>query len=144
MLFSYGSGLCSSMLTIKIRSNPLNKNQITNITDKLTNRVKFSPEDYTRLMLQKQKNYGVFRGQIKMDEKLLDDNVYYLSQIDEKWRRKYLIKNQSPIDINKKSISSMLRLQNLNKTISADSSFSKFYKLSVGERLDIVNQKFNN
>lgn len=79
MLFSYGSGLCSSMFTIKIRSNPLNKNQITNITDKLANRVKFSPEDYTELMLEKQKNYGVFRGQIKMDEKLLDDNVYYLS-----------------------------------------------------------------
>lgn len=28
MLFSYGSGLCSSMLSIKIRSNPLAKNQI--------------------------------------------------------------------------------------------------------------------
>lgn len=53
MLFSYGSGLCSSMFTIKIRSNPLNKNQITNITDKLANRVKFSPEDYTELMLEK-------------------------------------------------------------------------------------------
>lgn len=28
MLFSYGSGLCASMLTVKIRSNPLSKNQI--------------------------------------------------------------------------------------------------------------------
>jgi hypothetical protein len=35
MLFSYGSGLCSSMLTAKIRSNPLSKNQITNIIEKL-------------------------------------------------------------------------------------------------------------
>ena len=25
LLFSYGSGLCASMLTIKIHSNPLNK-----------------------------------------------------------------------------------------------------------------------
>lgn len=31
LLFSYGSGLCSSMLSVKIHSNPLNKSQIENI-----------------------------------------------------------------------------------------------------------------
>lgn len=28
MLFSYGSGLCSSMFSVKIHSNPLNRGQI--------------------------------------------------------------------------------------------------------------------
>jgi hydroxymethylglutaryl-CoA synthase len=28
ILFSYGSGLCSTMFTVKIHSNPLNKEQI--------------------------------------------------------------------------------------------------------------------
>lgn len=31
LLFSYGSGLCSSMFTVKIHSNPLSKEQIENI-----------------------------------------------------------------------------------------------------------------
>lgn len=43
MLFSYGSGLCSSMLTIKIHSNPLSVNQIDTIVDRLKNRVKVTP-----------------------------------------------------------------------------------------------------
>lgn len=30
-------------------------------------------------MLEREKNYGVFRGQIKLDEKLIDDNVFYLT-----------------------------------------------------------------
>lgn len=44
MMFSYGSGLCSTMLTIKIHQNPLNKGQIENIYNRLNLRVKMSPE----------------------------------------------------------------------------------------------------
>jgi hydroxymethylglutaryl-CoA synthase len=43
LLFSYGSGLCSSMLNIKIQKNPLNRMQIDSIIEKLENRVKVSP-----------------------------------------------------------------------------------------------------
>jgi hypothetical protein len=39
------------MLSIKIHNNPLNKNQIESILDKLKNRIKVSPEDYTQIML---------------------------------------------------------------------------------------------
>ena len=38
----------------------------------------------------------------------------------------------------------MERLENLNKSIQGEGNFSKFYKLSVGERLDIVNSKSKN
>jgi len=44
LLFSYGSGLCSSMLSIKVHSNPLSKSQIESIYDRLKNRVKVTPE----------------------------------------------------------------------------------------------------
>jgi len=60
--------------------------------------------------MEREKNYGVFKGQIKLDERLLDDNVFYLAEIDDKWRRRYEIKNPSSIDINKRPISSMVRL----------------------------------
>lgn len=43
MLFSYGSGLCSSMLTVKIHSNPLNRTQIDTVLDRLKNRVRVTP-----------------------------------------------------------------------------------------------------
>lgn len=69
---------------------------------------------------------------------MIDDNVFYLSEIDDKWRRKYEIKNPFPIDLDKRPISAMGRLENLNKIID-DSQFAKFYKLPVGDRLDIVN-----
>jgi hypothetical protein len=61
-------------------------------------------------MLEREKNYGVYRGRVELNEQLIDDNVFYLTEIDDKWRRKYEIKNPSPIDIDKRPISSMLRL----------------------------------
>lgn len=67
MLFSYGSGLCSTMLSVKIHENPLNKSQIENIFERLQNRVKISPEEFTRVMLEKERHFGTFRGIIKLD-----------------------------------------------------------------------------
>lgn len=72
---------------------------------------------------------------------MLDDNVFYLSEIDEKWRRKYEVKNPSPIGINRTNISSMMRLENLNKNIDCEPGFNKFYKLSVNDRIEIVSGK---
>jgi 3-hydroxy-3-methylglutaryl CoA synthase len=39
-MFSYGSGLCSTMMIAKIHSNPLSNVQIKAISDRLSNRVK--------------------------------------------------------------------------------------------------------
>ena len=91
-------------------------------------------------MLEKERHFGTFRGIIKLDEALLEDNVYYLSEIDEKWRRKYEVKNPPPIGLNKRPISAIERLDNLNKNFD-NSQFAKFYKLSVGERLDIISSR---
>ena len=49
LLFSYGSGCCASMLLAKVIENPLLKNN--SILERLENRVKVSPEEYTRIML---------------------------------------------------------------------------------------------
>ena len=70
-------------------------------------------------MLEREKNYGVFKGVIKLDQRLLDDNVFYLAAIDDNWRRRYQIKNPSSVDINKRPISSNERLENLNKAIDS-------------------------
>lgn len=44
-LFSYGSGCCASMLTARVIENPLPKTN--NILEKLGNRIKISPKEYT-------------------------------------------------------------------------------------------------
>ena len=86
-------------------------------------------------MLEREKNFGTYKGPIKLNEALLDDNVFYLTDIDEKWRRKYDIKNPSTIGINRRDISSMMRLENLNKSMENEPGFNKFYKLSVNDRI---------
>lgn len=35
MLFSYGSGLCSSMLTVRVHQNPLDKQKVDSILSRL-------------------------------------------------------------------------------------------------------------
>lgn len=47
MLFSYGSGLCATMMTAKVISNPLGEAQIQFILDRLSNRIKVDPQEYT-------------------------------------------------------------------------------------------------
>lgn len=55
-------------------------------------------------MLQKEKAYGHFQGKLKVEDALLNDNVYYLKEIDSKWRRHYQKKTTS-LQLAKNSIS---------------------------------------
>ena len=64
MLFSYGSGLCSTMLTVRVHQNPLSKQQVDSVLDRLKNRIKVSPEEYTQIMLERERNFGKYRGPI--------------------------------------------------------------------------------
>jgi hypothetical protein len=61
-------------------------------------------------MLERERNYGVFKGKITANDEVIDDGVFYLKEIDEKWRRKYEIKNPPIIGITRGPISSILRL----------------------------------
>jgi 3-hydroxy-3-methylglutaryl CoA synthase len=68
MLFSYGSGLCATMMTTKVISNPLGEGQIQAIFDRLANRIKVDPKQYTKIMLERENNFGKFRGSIPLNE----------------------------------------------------------------------------
>ena len=61
-------------------------------------------------MLQREKNFGQFRGIIPLKEELIEDDVFYLTRIDEKWRRFYEIKKSSKVELKKNIVSSMIRL----------------------------------
>ena len=89
MLFSYGSGICSTLLSIEVKKNPIGEVQREKIENFLENRVKICPKEYSKIMYQKEKNYGHFQGKIEINFDQLNDNCFYLSEIDSKWRRKY-------------------------------------------------------
>jgi len=60
--FSYGSGVCSTLMTAKVHDNILTKKQIEQIKSRLSNRIKISPEAYDLVMSEREKNYGYFQG----------------------------------------------------------------------------------
>lgn len=61
-------------------------------------------------MAEREKNFGVFKGVVPLNDKFVGDDVFYLTEVDDKWRRKYEIKNPTVVDMNKRPISAMLRL----------------------------------
>ena len=67
VLFSYGSGLCSSMLQVNILSNPLSSRQIEETTAFFNNRTKIGVKTYTAVMLQKEQNYGKWKGKVEVN-----------------------------------------------------------------------------
>lgn len=44
-------------------------------------------------MSEREKSYGNFFGKIKVEFDKLDEDVYYLTEIDSQWRRKYEVRN---------------------------------------------------
>lgn len=94
-------------------------------------------------MAEREKSFGNFFGKIKVQFDKLDEDVYYLSEIDEKWRRKYEFRS-SPIRMTADKISSekmLQRIESLNKKIPFDGE--KFYKIPVLDRIDYVNSKID-
>lgn len=86
-------------------------------------------------MLQKEQSYGNFRGKIDVDESLLSANVFYLSEIDSKWRRSYS-KTTSELKLASSAISFNEKVSNDRITNLIDKRISvpdvgKFYKLSI-------------
>ena len=90
-------------------------------------------------MLQKEQNYGKWKGKVEVDESLLSDNVFYLSEIDEKWRRKYGLKAAS-LKLSKDNISYNERIKNLVDKKMPNADISKFCKLGINDRRNALEQ----
>lgn len=92
-VFSYGSGLTSSMYSISVTSDieQLNslRNKMTYVTDELHSRTKFSPEEYSQTLDERQKSTNVIPFEPKSSISHLFPGTYYLTKVDEKYRRTY-------------------------------------------------------
>jgi hypothetical protein len=75
----------------------------------------------------------------------LNEEAYYLSEVDDKWRRKYSFNGKIEVSLAKNNISFIERIPGLNASMKEEHEkvdTSKFYKLSVeGRRLSIEDNK---
>ena len=92
-VFSYGSGLSSSLFTMCFQEGAgsvLEKIRAVNeVEPRLSRRVKLDPVEYTRRMNQREVDYlkKDYQTQDSIDE--LAHGTFYLTHVDDKWRRFY-------------------------------------------------------
>lgn len=57
-MFSYGSGAASSLFLLRVERNVDFMRKTMRIHEKLSQRIKISPEEYTQILQKKENNYG--------------------------------------------------------------------------------------
>lgn len=92
-MFSYGSGLAASLFSVKVVGDISHITKVLDLDNKLKDRYKKSPEEYLaaielREKIHLQKDY-VPKGSVDH----LRKGTYYLTKIDDKFRRDYAVKN---------------------------------------------------
>jgi hypothetical protein len=148
LMFSYGSGLMSSMFSIRIRDDLQDMRRVIDFESRLTRRVSVTPQEFDHILQEKENRYGKILGRIKVLPEMLEDGTFYLTEVDDKMRRKYQqTKLPETKGIAKKDISSttaMERIENLDQQIASDDHFSGLYKLTVAKRVEKLLQKIPN
>lgn len=92
-LFSYGSGLASSMFSLKIKDNGLSKlvDNLKDVKTILNKRIKVSPEEFCKIMKIREDNHhkAPYKPQSCIKGLCNDTVTWYLHEIDEQHRRFY-------------------------------------------------------
>lgn len=92
-LFSYGSGLAATMLSVKVIDNINSITDKLNVVDRLNSREKKSPSQYEDAIALREKAHlqKSFKPTGSID--YIPQGSFYLTEIDDKYRRFYEIKN---------------------------------------------------
>ncbi|KAF0853033.1 mitochondrial ketone body formation hydroxymethylglutaryl-CoA synthase [Andalucia godoyi] len=95
VLFSYGSGLCSSMFSVRFRDSEDAVGKVTDmrirldIASRLAARHKVDPVEYNGILKSKELKYGKPNTAPSGPTDTLFPGTYYLTSIDDMWRRSY-------------------------------------------------------
>ncbi|KAL5748640.1 hypothetical protein ACOSQ2_025937 [Xanthoceras sorbifolium] len=97
VLFSYGSGLSSTMFSLKLSEGQnsfslSNIATVMNVAEKLKSRHEFPPEKFVEVMQLMEHRYGAKDFVTSKDSSLLAPGTYYLTEVDSMYRRFYAIK----------------------------------------------------
>ena len=106
LMFSYGSGLMSSLFSINVRDDLQGLRKAIDFEGRLTRRVGVPPQEFEDILQEKENRYGKAVGKVKLIPELLEDGSYYIVEVDDKMRRKYQqYRSREPTVISKKEIS---------------------------------------
>ncbi|WVZ12765.1 hypothetical protein V8G54_017295 [Vigna mungo] len=99
ILFSYGSGLTSTMFSLQLREgqSPFSLSNIVKVMDvagKLKSRHEFSPEKFVETMKLMEHRYGAKEFVTSKDTSLLSPGTFYLTEVDSMYRRFYAKKSR--------------------------------------------------
>jgi hydroxymethylglutaryl-CoA synthase len=119
-IFSYGSGCAASMFTIRGKEDYTIIRDTSDFHKRLANRIKKSPEVYEACLAEREERYGHSNYESTGPLEELLPGTFYLSKIDDKWRREY-----SKVPCVKKSIKVMK-----SPMITFNSQRSKLFELS--------------
>ncbi|KAJ3333256.1 hypothetical protein HDU76_010076 [Blyttiomyces sp. JEL0837] len=91
LMFSYGSGLASSMFSFTVRRDISNIAQNLKVGDRLAARTKLPPAEYDSIMNLREQTHNArsYAPVSVVSEESLFPGTYYLTGIDEKFRRSY-------------------------------------------------------
>mmetsp|Transcript_21931 Transcript_21931/g.53994 ORF Transcript_21931/g.53994 Transcript_21931/m.53994 type:complete len:527 (+) Transcript_21931:86-1666(+) len=89
LMFSYGSGLAATMYYLKIQGNTGHIAAAANLSERLEERKQVSPEEFSRILKDRETKYGKFDWSPSSDKSELFPGTYYLKQVDSHGRRSY-------------------------------------------------------
>ncbi|KAG8095628.1 hypothetical protein GUJ93_ZPchr0013g37999 [Zizania palustris] len=101
VMFSYGSGLTSTMFSFKINEgqHPFSLSNIASILDvskKLESRHVVAPEKFVAALKLLEHRYGTKDFAMSQDTSLIAPGTYYLTQVDHIYRTFYAVKGAAP------------------------------------------------
>ena len=89
VMFSYGSGLASSMFSCKIKGNVEGIKERLKLKEYLEDRIEVTPESFNEMMLLREARYGQTGEPLGEYLEQVRKGSFVLERIDEEWRRSY-------------------------------------------------------
>lgn len=93
MMFSYGSGLVSSLWTMRVQGSVEHIRKNSDVINRLNSRSVATPEEYTAAMDIRREAFGKNNYTPVASTDNISPGNYYLKHIDDMWRRSYEIKS---------------------------------------------------
>lgn len=91
-LFSYGSGLAASLFSVTVQGDINKITQILDVMNKLENRITETPETYEKAIELREQAHLKKNFEPKGSIDHLQEGVYYLTKIDDMFKRYYEVK----------------------------------------------------
>ena len=149
-LFSYGSGLASSLLVLDVDNEKYRKivNNNKDIFQRLKERIKITPFLYESILLKKEKLYLKNDYIPQGNTEDLFEGTFYLIKVDNLWRRYY---NQKPYKSNNNDAKdkNIIKLNNTNNNDSNNNNndnliWTGFRKKNIIERQLQIKKLYDN